>query len=374
MSDPAAPWLRPKPRAELSRAEIDLARVVALIPNDGDWNEWNRIGLAIFAASNGSDQGAIVFDDWSAKSPEYNPYTTAARWRHYHRSPPIPDRRRDAHVSRPPRRRAGGMSDEFLDDDMADPPPRQNRRAGSKEIDPENGHHFPMQRINWLWPGWLARGKFHLLAGGKGTGKSTITFDLMARVSTGMPWPDGSTAPLGDVLVWSGEDGIEDTILPRFVAAGGNLARIYPIKRIRTDKGDRPFDPSTDIDALIDLAIRIPAPTLIIIDPIVMALPAGSDFGQERRDTPRSQSARRVCRTQRRGAPRRDAFHQGHRRQGSDRARYWLTRLRRSAARAAGSFRRRGRQAKTPCPRRLQYRPERRRHRIHALPGAVARA
>lgn len=80
--------LRARPRRDLSAAEIDLAELVAAIPNNTDWEGWNAIGLAIFAASGGSDQGGIAFDDWSAKSPRYNPYTTAERWRHFRRSPP----------------------------------------------------------------------------------------------------------------------------------------------------------------------------------------------------------------------------------------------------------------------------------------------
>jgi hypothetical protein len=78
----------PRPRHRLTSEEIDLAQIVNAIPNLEDWHGWVRIGLAIYSASGGSDQGGIIFDDWSAKSPKYNPYNTAARWRSYHRSPP----------------------------------------------------------------------------------------------------------------------------------------------------------------------------------------------------------------------------------------------------------------------------------------------
>ncbi len=86
--DPDASRRHPQPRRDLSREEIDLAKLVHAIPNNADWHEWNRIGLAIYGASGGSDQGGIVFDDWSAKSPKYDPYETSARWRNYRRSPP----------------------------------------------------------------------------------------------------------------------------------------------------------------------------------------------------------------------------------------------------------------------------------------------
>jgi hypothetical protein len=85
---PDDPELRPKHRRDMTREEIDLAELVAAIPNNLDWTSWNRLGMAIFAASGGSNEGAIVFDDFSAKSPKYNPYITAERWTNYRRSPP----------------------------------------------------------------------------------------------------------------------------------------------------------------------------------------------------------------------------------------------------------------------------------------------
>jgi hypothetical protein len=77
-----------RPRRELSADEIDLAELIASIPNHSDWNGWNSMGLAIHAVTGGSDHGAVLFDDWSAKSSKYNPYTTGDRWHHFHRSPP----------------------------------------------------------------------------------------------------------------------------------------------------------------------------------------------------------------------------------------------------------------------------------------------
>jgi len=128
-----------------------------------------------------------------------------------------------------------------------------------------------------LWPGWLARGKFHLLAGGKGVGKSTVLFDIMARLTAGTTWPDGKPALPGSVLVWSGEDGIADTITPRFYAAGGNLDRIYFVTTVKEKFGERPFDPSQDMLRLIRRAESIPDLALAMIDPVVLALPSRAD-------------------------------------------------------------------------------------------------
>lgn len=84
---PDAPRRYPRPRRDMSQAELDLAELVAKIPNDCDWHEWNAVGMAIFALD-ASDQGLIVFDDFSAKSAKYDPRSVQERWRNYRRSPP----------------------------------------------------------------------------------------------------------------------------------------------------------------------------------------------------------------------------------------------------------------------------------------------
>jgi hypothetical protein len=85
---PDAPRRHPKPAAERTTIEVELDELAAAIPNNFDWEDWNRIGMAFYAASGRSEAGFIAFDDWSAKSPKYCPRETAARWANYRRSPP----------------------------------------------------------------------------------------------------------------------------------------------------------------------------------------------------------------------------------------------------------------------------------------------
>jgi hypothetical protein len=85
---PDAPQHNLRHRSGLTARELNLAEIVAAIPNNCCWEEWNKIGMAIFAATAGSDRGRIIFDDFSARSAKYNPDTTADRWRHYHKHPP----------------------------------------------------------------------------------------------------------------------------------------------------------------------------------------------------------------------------------------------------------------------------------------------
>ncbi len=65
----------------------EIEEALAVVPNpDLEWAEWNRIGMALWAASGG--QAFNAFDRWSAKSSKYDAAKTAARWEHYSISPP----------------------------------------------------------------------------------------------------------------------------------------------------------------------------------------------------------------------------------------------------------------------------------------------
>ena len=130
--------------------------------------------------------------------------------------------------------------------------------------------------IRWLWDGWLARGKFHILAGQAGTGKTTIAIALAAMVSTGGHFPDGTRSPVGNVLIWSGEDSMEDTLVPRLLASGADRSRIHFIGNFQHGDEIRSFDPATDIPAMSEAAARIGDISLLIVDPIVNAVAGDS--------------------------------------------------------------------------------------------------
>ena len=60
------------------------------IPNDAapDWEAWNRMGMAIWAATGGGEAGRSAWHAWSEQHPAYDPAETNARWDHYETSPP----------------------------------------------------------------------------------------------------------------------------------------------------------------------------------------------------------------------------------------------------------------------------------------------
>lgn len=128
--------------------------------------------------------------------------------------------------------------------------------------------------IRWLWPGWLAKGKLHILAGAGGTGKTTLLINLIATITTGGRWPDGSRcSEPGNALIWSSEDDPADTLVPRLAAAGADLNRVHIIQgRINAQGEADPFDPANDIALLRATANEIGGVSLLMLDPIVSAV------------------------------------------------------------------------------------------------------
>jgi putative DNA primase/helicase len=135
--------------------------------------------------------------------------------------------------------------------------------------------------INWLWNGWLAKGKVHVFGGAPGTGKTTLAILLAASVTTGGFWPDGTQSPLGNVVIWSGEDDPSDTLGPRLIAAGADLNRVFFVDLVRDGDGMRAFDPARDMDSLTAKLRRTAEASLLIIDPIVSAIAGDSHKNAE---------------------------------------------------------------------------------------------
>ncbi len=141
-----------------------------------------------------------------------------------------------------------------------------------------------IEPVRWLWEGWLAAGKLHILAGAPGAGKTTLALAFAATITAGGRWPDGTRAEVGDVMVWSAEDGVGDTLVPRLAAMGADLSRVHFVGPVSDPDGPRPFDPARDVPLLREaLRAKRVTPQLLVVDPIVAAIIGDSHKNAETR-------------------------------------------------------------------------------------------
>ncbi len=133
--------------------------------------------------------------------------------------------------------------------------------------------------IKWLWAtptgGRLALGTLALLGGREGIGKSTLAYDLAARVTRGqLPGANFGT-PKGVVVVAS-EDPWEQVIRPRLMAAGADLERVFRVEVDTSDDVPSGLSLPDDIPALGG-ELRAADAVLVILDPLLSRLDAGLD-------------------------------------------------------------------------------------------------
>lgn len=117
------------------------------------------------------------------------------------------------------------------------------------------------KKVDWLWYPYIPYGKITLLQGDPGEGKSTFILNVVALLTTGKEMPDGfKSAGIQKVIYQCSEDGAEDTVKPRLMAAGADCDKVAYI--VENEK------PLTLDDARIEQAIIKTGARLLILDPL----------------------------------------------------------------------------------------------------------
>ena len=137
------------------------------------------------------------------------------------------------------------------------------------------------ETIMWAWKNRFAFGKLALIAGDPGLGKSTILIDIVARHSVGKEFPCGEGHALPcEAVILTAEDGLRDTCVPRLIAAGADLSKIYFLIGTKVegakDGDEAMFDLAKDIAALRAAFRANPNIRIFIIDPLTAYLGAGT--------------------------------------------------------------------------------------------------
>jgi hypothetical protein len=127
-------------------------------------------------------------------------------------------------------------------------------RGGKADaLDSKPASAYTMRAISWFWPGRFAIGKLAIIGGLPDKGKGLISCSLIASCTSDeiieLPCKEGRT-PKGRAIWFSAEDDIEDTVVPRLVAAGANLDKVEIVGKTRSSDGERMFNLATDLELL----------------------------------------------------------------------------------------------------------------------------
>lgn len=124
-----------------------------------------------------------------------------------------------------------------------------------------------VERPQWIWPKYIPAGRITLIAGNPGEGKSTLTLDIVSRISRGTFLPVGGRTVPGTCLVASAEDATADTIVPRLIALDARLDRVEIMKDVRIDDETVLLSFPRDLGIFRE-AIEKRGARLVVVDPL----------------------------------------------------------------------------------------------------------
>jgi hypothetical protein len=164
-------------------------------------------------------------------------------------------------------------------------PAAQGRPAppGLRPLELESLQGVRPRPVRWLAPRYIPLGKLVIVAGDGGHGKSALTLHLAASLSRGAAALGLDYAgPLkGETLLIQCEDDWGDTVVPRLLAFGADLSRIYRTPGIKNDKGELlPFSLLHYRELEKTLEAR-PEIRLVVIDPAGAYVGHGVDDHKE---------------------------------------------------------------------------------------------
>jgi hypothetical protein len=148
-----------------------------------------------------------------------------------------------------------------------------------RQIVVKDAASIEMEEMTWVWQDRIPTGAITWCLGQPNNGKSLLTIELAACITTGRDFPDGARNTLGPskVLMYCGEDSLSKVTIPRLKAAGADLSPgmigFMDRKSFRQTAGDndtekRPLDLSQDCDTLLEMIKAHPGIKAVIVDPI----------------------------------------------------------------------------------------------------------
>lgn len=126
---------------------------------------------------------------------------------------------------------------------------------------------FSSRKTRWLVEGFFPRGEINILGGDGGVGKSQLTANVGAAVSSGRPCifdPPDIRREKGLVVISCPEDAVREVLFNRFEIYGADLDNIIILEK-----------PLTLTSEDLHKVIRDLKPVLLIIDPLQSHLPDG---------------------------------------------------------------------------------------------------
>lgn len=126
-----------------------------------------------------------------------------------------------------------------------------------------------IKAVRWLWHDRIPLGEITMVVGREGLGKSTYLCDLAAKITKGTALGEYE-GTARSVIYIAQEDSLAHTVVPRLMAAGADMSKVYAVEATENDAG---ITLPHDVEAVAELAKRADA-AAIMCDPIISLVDA----------------------------------------------------------------------------------------------------
>lgn len=209
-----------------------IAAATMALPNDGDAfasrDGWLRIGMALHAESEGSEEGFEVFQDWSSQWPGHDAGATDTAWDSFHAGGGVTgwtiiheaERRGWSDPALIELRRIEALEEARADFDSIPTAEEEaeidaliwgpSKTAESLFKPASDLAGQPVKPRLWLVPDLVPAGDITMLGGDGGTGKSLLALQLAVATATQGQWIDQTIGTPGKVMFLSAEDDLDE--------------------------------------------------------------------------------------------------------------------------------------------------------------------
>jgi hypothetical protein len=253
------------PTQNLQTTVTSLAKIesaLSVLDPDSPYDSWIRVGEGIHETTNGSKDGLSLWNNWSRDGEKYKVGECEYKWQSFSVEGGVTI----ATVFHMAKKNGWQCPNTA----------RSTNRAPKPLLGVTTATEVTMKKIDWIWEGMLAKGKVHMLSGNGGRGKTTLMLAIAALITRGGKFPNATTSTQpAPVIYISGEDSINDTLLPRFVAGDGDRRLFHVTERPLSKSGE--YLAIHEHAAELELLVNRYQPALLIIDPVTAFCGRGTD-------------------------------------------------------------------------------------------------
>jgi len=158
-----------------------------------------------------------------------------------------------------------------------------------RQLDVVSFANVEVKDVSWLIPPYIPLGKITILEGDPESGKTFLAIEFAAAVTTGriidfVGIPVEGQAPPSrapaNVLYFTGEDDLADTLKPRFLHQHGDQGRFFAVQGMMSERSGKKVEENFTLSCIAELekGLQDFRPALVIIDPLQAFLGAGVDM------------------------------------------------------------------------------------------------